>query len=275
MPWLLTEPGKEIRPPAGEDALFWAWELASEDGADRRTVLVKISETAMSSDDVSIRLDQARQSNGQTEINRILEWEEPPEEIEFHSKSTSPTIRGGRPGSPLQEITQITDWMEGQGILLAFSGRVRGRPDGLVEYTAQAANLIDEEGDLVHRVETGSRLEAAREAAEWLRQQLEALKTGGASITAKAGGTGTTSLGPSTGDVAISGWRIGEEEAALLTRYDAHLVFTAPTPDDPDSGWMVEAVDDQGNNLGIAVGRTWDDAVLTILDDIRPPEDRD
>ena len=116
--WRATGDGQEIDPENGEDVTVCAWELVSNETGERRTVLVKIGGTAMLSGGVHFRVVHARDSNGQTEIQRILEWEEPPTQIAFYSDSQAPEIQGGEAGPVFTELASLTDWFDDRGILM-------------------------------------------------------------------------------------------------------------------------------------------------------------
>jgi hypothetical protein len=61
-------------------------------------------------------------------------------------------------------------------------------------------------------------------------------------------------------------------QALALKRHNVHLTYTAPTEGDPESGWMIEVFDDAGHLRGIAVGKTAEDALTTVLEDLLPDE---
>jgi hypothetical protein len=74
--------------PAHLEATSWVWPLLSDD--DRHwQVLVAISGSAMDKDReaLSDRIDLARRTSGRSEVERVLEWPEPPAEIKVDCES--------------------------------------------------------------------------------------------------------------------------------------------------------------------------------------------
>ena len=170
MPWQIVSEGQEIPPPGGADATVWRWELGSDPDSERRTVLVKISGTAMVAEAVHFRVDHARRSEGQTEVHRVLDWDEPPSEIVFNSASEAPDFIGGEPGPAAVELAETAAWFQERGIVLVWTGRGVGRGP----LTSHSANLIDlEADDLVARFERPFRLDAVREAQRWWLENRE------------------------------------------------------------------------------------------------------
>jgi hypothetical protein len=214
----------------------------------------------MSSANVPFRVDRARESSGQTEIVRILDWEEPPERIVLHSESQAPTIHGGEPGPEVRELAEIIDWFEERGILLVFTARGAGVGED-VRLTIHSANLIDHEADqLVARFEARTRLISAREARDWWLASRESKSTAAATSTATSG---------------VEAPAIPPDQRRRLKRRHVSLVITGPDADDPESGWMIEAYSKEGKLLGIAVAATAQDAYLTIYDDLFPGDSED
>jgi hypothetical protein len=261
-----------VPPRGGEDATVWAWEFAAEGSSKRRTVLVKISGTAMASDDLHFRVAHGRDSKGQTEVQRVLEWEEPPKEIVFHSESEAPEIRGGERGPAVKEIGALAEWFDDRGILLVFTGRGTGVGPTPPPISRWTANLIDPKADkLLARFEASSRVAAARDAQRWCREYKEP-KTQTIEppsiLSAEAFGN------PTVEGEEVEAPKLPAEQLERVKRYGFHLIYTAPAEGDPDSDWMIEAYDDGGELRGIAAQKTVDDALLTILEDLLPPEER-
>ena len=75
-------------PPEGYDGTLWAWQLLANDDR-RRQVLVGISGTtmAMAAGALSDRISLARTTSGRSEVERVLEWPEPPAEIKVDCES--------------------------------------------------------------------------------------------------------------------------------------------------------------------------------------------
>jgi hypothetical protein len=273
MRWRLAGDGREVD-PGGADATVWLWELVSEDGTRRRSVRVKISGTAMVVRDVAWRLGQARKSRGQTEIARILDWDEPPDVVEFHSASRSPTLTGGDPGPEVRELAAIVDWFERRDIELLFGGHGVGAGPGPPPVQTWSATLLDlEVGELIARFEAPTRLAAARAARAWWREHRERPPTT-AEIEPAVEQDIALPITPSGGEAEAP--KIGPEQLArvrqLQTLYT--LVWTRPDPRDPDSLWMIEALDKDGRLVSFAVQSTAEDALLTILEDLLPPDEQ-
>jgi hypothetical protein len=264
MSWRPNGDGVEVRPPGGEDATVWQWDLVSDNG-DRHSVLVFVSGTAMSLKNVPFRVEHARQSSGHTEVSRILDWEEPPRRIILHSESQLPTYDGGEPGPEVRELTEIVSWFEERGLLLLFTARGRGIPRGEVEYTTHSANVIDQEADeLVARSEARTRLEAARDARAWWIENREAAGGSGVELDLQpVEGKSSATLDLQTPDIS-------SEQREHFDRREVILVTTGPDTDDPESGWMFEAYSKNGTLLGITVAATAQDAYLTLYDDLFP-----
>jgi hypothetical protein len=268
MSWRLTGDGQAVQTEA--DASAWAWEIVNEDGSERRKAIVEISGTAMSASSVPFRVDHARQSNGQTEIERVLEWREPPRKIVLRSESTVPDMDGGDPGPDVAEIIEITDWFDERGITLVFTGRgsgalgaapLGGAPLGAL-ITSHTANPIDlEADDLVERFEAESRLAAARDARQWWIEN----RGPGKPITIELAPAHETS---SAATLEISVPKISAEQQAELDRREIHLVLNGPSPDGPDSGYVFEAYDKDLKMIGLSVGEAADDAYLALFDDL-------
>jgi hypothetical protein len=258
--WTLTEDGREVSPPGGYDGTAWDWELVNPETSARKVVRVKISGTAMATSNLPFRASGARASHGQSEVQRVLDWDEPPDEIEFYSTSNTPEIRGGDPGPEVKELSEITEWFEARGIWLVFSGHATLSPSGTVTYEVRTANLINREADeVVNRFESPfSRLEAARAAQQWWRDHREARPADLGDLSAS---------GSSDASLILSA---GQRE--VVKRHRLHLVYSSPAEGDPESGWMIEVYNDADELLGIAVGQTAEDALTTVLEDLLPPE---
>jgi hypothetical protein len=268
--WGPTGDGREVD-TGGYDGTVWLWELVSEDGTMRRSVRVKVSGTAMVTRDVHWRVAGARHGKGATEITRVLQWDEPPEEIEFHSGSRAPTYLGGDPGREARAVAEIVDWFEQRGIVVLFAGHGYGTGPQRPSIQRWAANLIDlEKDELLARFEGRTRLEAAQAAQASWRERREATPQ-----TVKSGtATEIDTALPITPHGGVGEQRtIGPDQAVqirkLQTRYA--LIVTAPDPNDPDSGYMIEVFDKVGQLVGIAVQPTLEDALLTIIEDLIPP----
>jgi hypothetical protein len=73
---------------AHHQAVSWLWPLLS-DGDQPRQVLVEISDSAMDRDReaLSERVDLARRTSGRSEVERVLDWPDPPAEIKVDCES--------------------------------------------------------------------------------------------------------------------------------------------------------------------------------------------
>jgi hypothetical protein len=275
MPWRIAKEGEEIPPPGGADATIWRWELADESG-QRRNVLVKISGTAMVTQDAHSRLENARRSDGQTEVHRVLDWDEPPSEITFHSASEAPDFVGGKPGPEVAELAEIATWFQERGIVLLWTGHGTGTSPETTRITSHSANLMDPEADeLLARFVAPFRVEAVRAAQAWWREKREnaddeAGQTGVAETATEVSGTGRID-GPAEAERP----HVPPEDLAALTRIGRVLWFTPPDPDDPESRWMAEVRDaETGTIIDFATGYTAEEALVTIRPSIAPPDDR-
>jgi hypothetical protein len=267
MRWGPTGEGREVD-AGGYDGTVWLWELVSEDGAKRRNVRVQITGTAMATRDLHWRVAGARHGRGATEIARILQWDEPPEEIEFHSASRTPTYVGGNPGVDARAITEIVDWFEERGIAVLFAGHGYGTGPTRPPISRWAANLIDlDKDELVGRGEGRTRLEAARSAQASWREQHEAKSQTielapaieidtALPITPHGGADEQLSIGPDQADQIRS----------LQKQYT--LVVTEPDPNDPDSGYMIEVFAKDGHLVTIAVQPALEDALLVVIEEL-------
>ena len=268
MSWRARSDGREVDPGA-YDGTVWLWELVSEDGAEERGVRVKISGTAMALRDVHPRVADARTSKGETEISGVLDWVEPPEEIEFVSTSSAPSYKGGDPGPESKEVGEIGNWFDERGITMMFTGRGVGVGPNPPPIQTWTANLLDLDRDeLLYRAETPSRLEAARKAKAWWQEHEE-----------RPHRTVAIGTAPET-DIALPITPIGgtvpkpeisREQAVRLRRHRLHLVWTGPDPDDPDSCWMIEVFNQDERLIGIAIQPEAQDALSTVLEDLVPP----
>jgi hypothetical protein len=278
MPWRIVKAAEEIPPPGGADATVWRWELADESGAERRTVLVKISGTAMVAEDVHVRVATSRASEGQTEVHRILDWDEPPSEISFHSAADAPDFVGGEPGPEVAELAEVAAWFQERGIVILWTGRGTGIAPETARITTHSANLIDPEADeLVARFEAPWRVQAVRDAQRWWVDNKESESTEGRVMDKSGGATATLQAG---GRVEVSGEppavpHVSPPELETLVRHGRVLWFTEPDPEDPESRWLAEVRDAySGTIIDFATGYTAEEAYVTIRPSILPPDDR-
>jgi hypothetical protein len=89
----------EEQNPEGLDGRVWQWQLvADHDADDRRFVLVQISGSALAMGQEALPSDaaRARDTQGRSEVEKVLDWPEPPAEINV--SSTGVDTAGGDPG---------------------------------------------------------------------------------------------------------------------------------------------------------------------------------
>jgi hypothetical protein len=94
MRWRIVSEAR-LLPPAGYDGEIRAWDLANE-LSDRRTVIFKISGTVLAMEGLPLRLEEAVETGGSSEIERVLRWEEPPSEITVLSHAPAPILTGAK-----------------------------------------------------------------------------------------------------------------------------------------------------------------------------------
>lgn len=278
MPWQIASAGEKIQPPGGADATVWRWQLIDEQ-RESRTVLVKITGTAMAAQDVHFRLDHARRSEGQTEVSRVLDWDEPPEEIAFGSASEVPDFIGGDPGPEVAELAEIAAWFQERGIVLVWTGRGVGVSPETAKITTHSANLIDQEADkLVARFEAPWRVDAVREAQRWWienKPSESAASNGerkGRIVEGSAHLVGESHL-EASGEVTRP--HVPRDDLDALVRHGRAIWFTEPDPDDPESRWMAEVWNvETGTIIEVATGYTAEEAFVIIRPSVLPPDDR-
>lgn len=266
MAWQVVREGREVAVPDGTDATIWEWLLKSEDGAER-SVLVQISGTAMATDDVHSRVANARESEGQTEVHRVLDWDDPPFEIRLDSRSEAPALTGGNPGAGAAEMAEIARWFQDRGIALVWTSRGIGLSRKKPE--KHSANLIDLEADkLVARFEAPWQLEAVRNAQEWWQNRGR-----GAEVIVEAQPATATASGSAT--VETTRPHVPPEDLEEVKRQHLALVWTEPDPEDVESRWQVTVYEEDGLIRGVALGFEPDEALVNARPYLFPavPED--
>jgi hypothetical protein len=91
--WRITSEGEE-QPSGGYDGIVWLWGVESAPDREQvHAVNVKLSGSAFSSgaDTLPPRVAVARETRGANEIERVLDWPEPPGSILLHTLSLEPT----------------------------------------------------------------------------------------------------------------------------------------------------------------------------------------
>jgi hypothetical protein len=219
----------EIPPPGGADATVWSWTL--EKDGKRRIVQVSVSGTAMSSSSVPAVVEKARETRGATAVAAVLDWEEPPERIRFNTSSVKPIFEGGDPGPEVRELLEIVDWFQERGLYFIFAkrGGGTGPMPAVPRWCTHTAHLIDPKADeLLGSFEAPTRLKAVRKARESWPGTEGRLQDAGPSPPA-----------PSL--------KIDTAEADRVKRNGIDLIWNRPDEGDPDSGWLLEAYNDDGS----------------------------
>jgi hypothetical protein len=252
VPWRLYGEAEELN-PRGYDGRVWRWEIRSEDGEDVRGIVVRISGTAMSMgrDALPPRIADARDTYGRTEIERILDWPEPPDELSIDSRSVVPS--GGDPGPEGRELAEIIAWFADQDIEIYFTQAAmlslggEPAPPGRVTAHLQKANV----DGLIGSHEGRDRLDAARKAQrEW--RDAKAKPIGPVTETNTA-----MPITPSLGSKA-------QKAIRTLRSQRRTLVWTEPAePEGTD--WMLQVLDEKGQLLAAGLGDNMDDALLAFM----------
>jgi hypothetical protein len=106
----------------------------------------------------------ARDTQGKSEVEIVLDWPEPPDEIEVHAEGVKRT--GGDPGPEQREINEIVEWFSQRGAVVFLFGGGGGSghtdPMQLTRYTAYAAARGAD--NHLFKAEGQSYLEAVRNA---------------------------------------------------------------------------------------------------------------
>lgn len=258
MTWEIESGGERVN-PGGYDGWIWLWRLRKSDDPERRhSVSVGISGTALSMDETALppRIVIARETEGRSEVEQVLEWPDPPDEITVGSQRVTPV--GGDPGPEQRELLDIIDWFEERGLLLWFAAHGIGGADGatIVSQTHSAHVVASEEDKYLGHFEGPTRLAAARAAkAHWEREVIPAvLKLGPATVTSSA------HLKLSVGAAS---------EVETLKEQGFHLVWIEPS-DPKEPIWMVEVFNEDGELITTGLGDNVEDALLGVAEDLLP-----
>lgn len=243
----------ERQNPEGYDGHVWQWQLLADHDADeRRFIVVRVSGTVMAMGEaaLSTRIAVARETRGRSEIEMVVDWPEPPSEIEVLSHGIRPA--GGDPGPEQREINEIIEWFEERDAMVIFGAHG-------MRLEKHSAHVMEQtKGDHLYSVVGLSRLEAIRTAKErW-----------------DAEGHGQQNkLEPSAAPTTKQALSIDQEAVKTLRSEGFRIVWTEPTdPDDPI--WMGQAFDETGELLEMALGKDPEDVLLELAEALLPKRGR-
>lgn len=259
MTWSIEGDGEALN-PAGYDGSVWQWRLRHDNEPQREHVLIlRISGSAMAMGEEALptRVALARETEGRSEVEVILDWPELPADIDIDSSGVR--IAGGNPGPEQREINEIIEWFDERGAIVVFAARGGGTgPIENVQWTKHSAHVMARDVDqYLFHAEGSSRLEAVRRAKErWETEGhgvlLGKLETGG------------------TSDAKLT-LTIDREAVKALRSEGYRVVWTEPTdPDDPI--WMGQAFDDDGVLLEMALGKDPQDVLLELAEALLPKD---
>lgn len=252
------EGGNERLDPVGYDGWVWRWRLRHDlDPKRRESIIVRISGTAMSMADEVLppRVAVARETEGRSEIEQVLGWPIPPDEIRVDSQRVVPS--GGDPGPEGRELIEILQWFEGRGMLVIFAARRQLSGDGVtvVGETHSAHVVARDEDKYFNHFEALSRLDAARKAKAHWEEVGEEAQVDAAPVSARA-------------EAPVP--RVEKTERVEALREQGYrLVWIEPVdPDDPI--WALQVFTDEGELLVIGLGDNVEDALLSVAEDLLP-----
>jgi hypothetical protein len=278
--------GPDEMPREGIDAKRWRWLLASADTGLVILVIVKVSGSAMAvaPENLPRATRDARESCGRSEIDKILEWWEPPSVIELHTHSSEATLGGGAKKQPDNEgpqterrLRELEAWFDSHGLALDFVQQKGGSWFALVSMKDQRV------GSGV--VGAGStRVEAAEDAARRSKPLDDSQDVTVVAATAEAHATatpGTVVISPSgipSGEAVGTPGIDGFDEAARekLETVATDFGWLIRFAKEPDGGFFWLVLDGTtGETIKGGSADTWDDARLAVIEDIYPPSDED
>ncbi len=257
----------------GYDGSGWQWRLvADDDPAETRIVLVRITGTAMAMGEEALteRAALARETLGRSEVEVILGWPEPPDEIEATSEGVQRS--GGDPGPEQREINDILDWFHQRGaeVFLAGRGGGVGRGD-TIQITHHSAYVAIRGADTnMFRTKGTSYLEAVRAAkAKWESDGLgvyvqlhPAEGKSDASLDLSVGGT------PEAPEVDR---RQKAQEAAKASGREFFIVAWQPLPGlaEGKPPHLIEITDRDGDTVG-GIGDDPEESLLEVFYNLMP-----
>ena len=260
MRWLIEGDGREVHQSG--DRIAWQWRLRNGTSGESRAVLVSLTGTTMSmgEDALTGRGLLARGSRGRSEVEMLLDWPEPPNHVEVHSRGVQ--LLGGDPGPELRELHEIVNWFDERGALLVFA--MYGSDDPTSPTTRPTVHvLLKDSGELLYEAAGASQLDAARGAQQ---------KWDGKGKVVEGSGKLVIRTSISATGVAIGGTAAKKaEEAASAYQGDAFTVKIEILGGEPGSMLVLEVRDSDGNPLDVLVGEGTDvddlllEAVLTML----------
>jgi hypothetical protein len=268
MIWSIEDDGKSLN-PASYDGSVWQWRLRHADDPQRGHVLIlRITGTAMAmgKEALPFRAEIARDSQGRSEVEVILDWPEPPDEIEIHSQGVRRS--GGDPGPEQREINEIVEWFDERGavVFLFARGGGSGSTDTIqmTRHTAYvAARGADEH---LFKAEGTSHLEAIRKAKE----KWESDGHGVYLELHPSRGTSSTSLGLTTPKVG----RVEKaREAAKASGREFFIVAWQPLPSsegDTKAPHLIEVTNQDGEFIDGGIGDDPENSILEVAPFLLP-----
>lgn len=255
------------------DGSGWQWQLVSEDdpGASR-VVAVRITGTAMAmgEDALTERAALARRTLGRTEVEAVLAWPDPPEDIEITSEGVARS--GGNPGPEPLEVSRILEWFDRRGATVFLVGRGLGRfqRDAMAGHSKCSA-YVAAKGvqNFMFKVEGDNYLEAARAAKQkWENDGLGVLVE-----LQPVEGKSSTSLKIETSDSLKVARNDKADEAARRTRRESFAVSWQALGDGDENGeplHLLEITNSNGDIIETAAGDNAEDSLLEIAEQILP-----
>ncbi len=253
----------------GYDGSGWQWRVTADDEpAEGRVVLVRITGTvmAMGEDALSRRTAQARESLGRTEVEVILGWPEPPDEIEINSEGVQRS--GGDPGPEQREINEIIAWFGERGAVVFLLARGTGTGDtDTIQMTRHAAYVAARGADdHLFKAEGSSYLEAVRSAKEKWDQEGHGVYV----ELHPAGGNSSASLELTTPEVDR---QQKAREAAAASGREFFIVAWQPLPGSGGGGkppHLIEVTNKDGEFIDGGIGDDPEDSILEVAPYLLP-----
>lgn len=251
----------------GHDAELWTWGLRQPRTGLTAHVVVKVSRTAMAVDSATLTAAtrDARNTSGLSEVNKVLDWWDPPRLIELHTASEEGRPVGGsktRPegdGSAAERrILEIERLLDDRGIIMRLEeDEEHDRWMALIIPKALRVGTTD-------IVLGKTRLEAS-ESALVLFENYPAAALGGNKRTLPS----VVSAGVGSGE-ADPFAEVEEERRQLeevLTDFGWRIAFTA----EPDGSyfWLVLDIE-TGEPIKGGTAESWDDALLAAIEGLKP-----
>lgn len=257
----------------GYDGSGWQWQLVSEENpAATRVVIVRITGTAMAMGEKALteRGALARKTLGRTEVQAVLAWPDPPEDIEISSEGVARS--GGNPGPEQLEVGEILEWFDRRGATVFLMGQ------GLHQFQRDAATepvkcsaYVAAKGtqSSMFKVEGESYLEAARAAKrKWEDDGLGVLVE-----LHPVESKSSTSLEIETPDRLKTARDEKAHEAARQTLRESFIVSWQELSDGDKTAeaiHLLEITNRDGDIIETAVGDNSEDSLLEIAEQILP-----